>query len=132
MLPPRSGSISARLETGRHQMRVAFGREACATALLAVLFTIQLLGPAGSEGLSTAPDGDGRSSSAQCGGSDDGCRRIRGHIPAAPVSGGVETIGGRPTGPGTPPPFLTGLGAAGQAAADAVNRGFFFLQASHD
>jgi hypothetical protein len=100
--------------------------------MLAALFTFGLLGPARSAGLSSDLDGDGRPSSAQCGGSDDGCKRIRGHIPAAPVSGGMETIGGRPVSPGSPPPLLAGFGAAGQAAADAVNRGFFLLQASHN
>ncbi len=60
---------------------------------------------------------------------DESCARIRGHIPAASEVAGVETIGGRPAtlGPPPPPPFVAGLGAAGQAAADALNR-LFFLQ----
>ena len=68
----------------------------------------------------------------QCGQSDEGCTRIRGHIPAASERAGVETIGSRSASFGPPPaPFMSGLGAAGQAAADAVNR-LFFLQVSHD
>ena len=69
--------------------------------------------------------------SQQCG-AHETCARIRGHIPAASEVAGVETIGGRPATLGPPlAPFVADLGAAGQAADDALNR-LFFLQVSHD
>ena len=102
-------------------------------ASLAVLLTIGLIGRAVAAGLSPAADGMARSPPSQCSESDGGCGRIRGHIPAASDSAGVETIGHGPASLGTPlAPFASGLGAAGQAAADAVSRGLFFLQVSHD
>jgi hypothetical protein len=103
------------------------------SASLSVILTIGLIGPAEAAGLSPATDGLARSPAPQCGESDGGCGRIRGHIPAASNSAGVETIGGGPASLGmAPPPFVSGLGAAGQAAADAINRGLFLLQVSHD
>jgi hypothetical protein len=99
------------------------------TAPLALFLTIFLTVAAHAGGLPRAT-GDATTVS-QCGQSDEGCTRIRGHIPAASERAGIETIG-RAASFGPPPaPFMSGLGAAGQAAADAVNR-LFFLQVSHD
>ncbi len=111
-------------------MRRTFERSARgAVAPLAVLLTICLNGPAEAGGLAPS-DGATSPPAPQCG-ADESCARIRGHIPAASERAGVETIGGRPATLGPPPPFVAGLGAAGQAAADALNR-LFFLQVSHD
>ena len=102
-----------------------------ASAPLAVLLTIWLIGSAGAAGLS--PETDGVTRAPQCGAAAEGCARIRGHIPATAERAGVETFGVRPAGFGRPPaPFVSGLGAVGQAAADALSRSLFFLQASHD
>jgi hypothetical protein len=102
-----------------------------AIAPLAVLVTISVIGPAGAAGLPPATDGVTRA--PQCSEAAEGCARIRGHIPATSERAGVETLGGRPAGFGPPSaPFVSGFSAAGQAAADAVSRGLFFLQVSHD
>ncbi len=102
-----------------------------AVAPLAVFLAIWLIGPAGAAGL--PPATDGATHATQCGDAPEGCARIRGHIPATSEGSGVETLGGRPAGFGPPPaPFVSGLGAAGQAAADAVSHGLFFLEVSHD
>ena len=101
-----------------------------ATASRTLFLTIFLTAAAHAGGL---PRSTGDTTAvSQCGQSDEGCTRIRGHIPAASERAGVETIGSRSASFGPPPaPFMSGLGAAGQAAADAVNR-LFFLQVSHD
>jgi hypothetical protein len=100
-----------------------------ATAPLAVLLTICLTAAAQAGGLPASTE---NATASGCAESDQGCTRIRGHIPAASERSGVETIGSRPASFGPPSaPFVSGLGAAGQAAAEAVNR-LFFLQVSHD
>jgi len=101
-------------------------------APLAFLFAIAVIGPAGAAGLSGSTEGATRAYAAQCGEAGEGCARIRGHIPAGSDFAAGDTIGGRSASFMSPPPFVTGLGAVGQAAADAVNRGLFFLQVSHD
>jgi hypothetical protein len=113
-------------------MRRTFERSAMgAGAPLAVLLTICLIGSAEAGGLGPSSDGT-RPPASQCGRFDEGCARIRGHIPAASERAGVETFGGRPANLGPPlAPFVAGLGDAGQAAADAINR-LFFLQVRHD
>ncbi len=133
MLPPRCGSIPANLETGRLEMQRSFEHPAGRAGVsLAVFISFGLIGPAAAASLAPATDEASRSSAAQCDDANGGCGRIRGHIPAAPVTGGVETTG-RPPSIGTPPaPFVSGLGSFGQAAADAVSHGLFFLQVSHD
>jgi hypothetical protein len=116
---------------GRLAMRRTFERSATgAGAPLAVLLTICLIGPVEAGGLASSTEGATALPVSRCG-PGEGCPRIRGHIPAASEIAGVDTIGGRPATLGPPPPFLAGLGAAGQAADDALNR-LFFLQASHD
>lgn len=117
---------------GTRRLETRFERSAKdAVAPLAVLAALWLIGPAGAAGLPPATDGFTRA--AQCGDAPEGCARIRGHIPATSERSGVETLGGRPAGFGPPPPpLLSGLGAAGQAAADAVSHGLFFLEVSHD
>ncbi len=102
-----------------------------AVARLPVLLTVFMIGPTEAGGLARSTDG--ATPEAQCGDAEQGCVRIRGHIPAASELAGVETLGGRPAAFGPPlAPFVAGLDAAGQAAADALSRGLFFLQASHD
>jgi hypothetical protein len=114
-------------------MRRTFERSAMgAGAPLAVLLTICLIGSAEAGGPGPSSDGVTRPPASQCGGFDEGCARIRGHIPAASERAGIETIGGRPANLGPPlAPFLADLGDAGQAAASAINR-LFFLQVRHD
>jgi hypothetical protein len=100
-----------------------------ATAPLAIFLTICLTTAAQAGGLPFSAED---ATVPQCGQSEEGCTRIRGHVPAASERSGVETIGSRSASFGPPPPpFVSGLGAAGQAAADALNR-LFFLQVSHD
>jgi len=100
-------------------------------APLAVLLTICLIGPAEAGGFASSTDGATGLPVPQCG-ANETCARIRGHIPAASERSGFETIGGRPPPLGSPlAPFVAGLGAASQAADDALNR-LFFLQVSHD
>ncbi len=102
-------------------------------ASLVGLLAVGLIGPAQAAGLSPGTDGATRAPAAQCDDAGEGCARIRGHIPATSDIAGSETISGRPQTFGPPPsPFVSGLGAAGRAAADAVSRGLFFLQVSHD
>jgi len=115
-------------------MRGKFERPAGgAVVLSAVLLILCLIAPAEAGGLVSSVDGATRPPASQCGEAHEGCTRIRGHIPAASERAGVETVGGRPASLGPPlAPFMTGIDAAGQAAADAVSRGFFFLQVSHD
>jgi hypothetical protein len=110
-------------------MRRTFERSTGAGPPLAVLLTICLIGPAEAGGLASSTEGATGLPVSQCG-AGEGCPRIRGHIPAASEIAGVDTIG-RPATLGPPPPFVDSLGAAGQAADDALNR-LFFLQASHD
>jgi hypothetical protein len=104
-------------------------RGACAS--LAVLLTVGLIGPAQAAGLSPGTY-DPRAPAAQCGDADEGCARIRGHIPATSDFAGGETIGVGPPSFGPAAPLVSGLGAAGRAAADALNRGLFLLQVNHD
>ncbi len=106
-------------------MRRRFEQSAMgAVGSLAVLLAICLIGPAEAGGFAPS-DGTAHSPGAECGEPDAGCARIRGHIPAASEFSGIETIGGRPAIFGGPPgPFVAGLGVFGQAAADAVSRGF--------
>ena len=101
-------------------------------APLLLLFAIGLIGPAEAAGLTPSTHSATRASAAQCGEDGERCARIRGHIPAASDFAGGDTIGGRPATFGPPPPFVSGLNAVGQAAAESVNRGLFFLQVSHD
>lgn len=96
-----------------------------AAAPLAVVLTISMIGPA------QAGDAMGLPAS-RCSAGED-CPRIRGHIRAASERAGVETIGGRAATFRPPPsPFVAAIGAAGQAAADTLNRLFFLQQVSHD
>jgi len=79
-----------------------------------------------------SPPAEGDPSPSQCGAANPGCVRIRGYIAAGSENSGA-TIVARPKpllGPPAPP-FVNGLNSAGRAAAEAVNRGLFFLQASH-
>lgn len=102
-------------------------------ASLAVLLAIGLTGQVEAAGLSPATDGMTRSPASLCGESDNGCERIRGHVPAASDSAGMETIGAGPASPGAPlAPLMSDLGAAGKAAADTISRGLFLLQVSHE
>lgn len=102
-------------------------------APLAVLLAVGLIGQAEAAGLRPAPDGAADSAVSQCDAPDGGCGRIRGHIPAASDIAGVDTIGGGPARGGAPlAPFVSDLGAAGQAAANSLNRGLLLLQVSHD
>ena len=105
-------------------MRRKFERSAVAP--LAVLLTVSLIGPTKAGDLTPSPDGATSLRAAPCGDAKQGCARIRGHIPAASELAGVDTIGGRQAAFG-PPPFDVG----GQAA-DALGRGLFFLQTSHE
>jgi len=89
--------------------------EGSAVAPLAVLLTVSLIGPAKAGDLTPSPCGDVKQS----------CARIRGHIPAASDFAGADTIGGRAAA-------FAPFDAAGQAAADALGRGLFLLQASHE
>jgi len=92
---------------------------------------ISVISAADAGGPASSTDGAKGLPVPQCG-ANETCARIRGHIPAASEVAGVETIGGRPATLGPPPPpFVAGLGAAGQAVDDALNR-LFFLQVSHD
>jgi hypothetical protein len=113
-------------------MRQTFEQSARgAVAPLAVLVTICLIGPTEAGGPASSTDGATGLPVPQCG-ANQTCARIRGHIPAASEGSGLETIGGHPATLGPPlAPFVAGLGAAGQAADDALNH-LFFLQASHD
>lgn len=114
-------------------MRGKFERSAGgAAALLAALLTICLIAPAEAGGSAPSAERGARSSNAPCSQTAEGCTRIRGHIPAASERAGVETMGDRSASFGSAQaPFVSGLDAAGQAAADVVNR-LFFLQVSHD
>ena len=97
---------------------------------LAALLAFSPTGSAAAGGFSPPTESD--PSPQQCGAADQGCVRIRGYIAAGSESSGA-TIVARPKpllGPPAPP-FISGLDSAGRAAADAVNRGLFFLQASH-
>ena len=118
------------MQTGRLAILGHFEQSAWgATAPLALLLTICLTAAAQAGGLPLSTED---ATVSQCGQSDEGCTRIRGHVPAASERSGVETIGSRSVSFGpSPAPFVSGLGAAGQAAADALNR-LFFLQVSHD
>ena len=116
-------------------MRGRFGRSILGAAPpLAALLAACLIGQASAGGLSPSPDEDSGARQAQCrGGAAEGCARIRGYIAAGSDVSAAETVGGRPAPFGPPsPPFMSSVDAAGRAAADAINRGLFFLQASHD
>lgn len=93
---------------------------------MAALLMGGLIDPAGAGGLSPTPDQDS-GARPQCGGG--ACPRIKGYVAAGPD---VSAGDGRPAPFGPPALLMKGVGAAGQAAADAINRGFFLLQASHD
>jgi hypothetical protein len=93
--------------------------EGSAVAPLAFLLTVLLIGPAKAGELAPSPP------AAPCGNAKQNCARIRGHIPAASDFAGVDTIGGHPAA-------FAPFDAAGQAAADALGRGLFLFQASHD
>src|SRR5438270_3794543 len=109
-------------------MREKFQPSAGTALPATVLLTICLIGPAEAGGLAPSAEDRTRPLASQCGETYDGCTRIRGHVPAASVRAGVETIGDRPATLAAPPaPFVVGLGAVGQAAADALNR--LFLEA---
>ncbi len=110
-----------------------FGRSILgAVAPLAALLTACVIDPAGAGGLAPSRDQDAGARSAPCGGAaGEGCPRIRGYIAAGSDFAAGDRIGGRPA-PFGPPPFVRSVGDAGQAAADAINRGLFFLQVSHD
>jgi hypothetical protein len=98
--------------------------EGSAVAPLAVLLTVSLVGPTKGGDLTSSAGATFRPA-APCGDVNRSCARIRGHVPAAAEFAGVETIGGRPA------PFSP-FDAVGQAAADALGRSLFLLQASHE
>ena len=97
---------------------------------LAALLALSPTGSATAGGISPPPEGD--PSPSQCGAADQGCVRIRGYIAAGSEATGATTVVRPKPLLGPPaPPFIRGLDSAGRAAADAVSRGLFFLQASH-
>jgi hypothetical protein len=91
------------------------------TALAALL-----LASAASAGDGVTQGRDAGLGVAQCGEGGPTCTRIRGYIAA-----GGDRTSARPApfGPQLPPLFA-GFGAAGQAAANAINQGLFLLPAS--
>ncbi len=116
-------------------MRRRFERSmAGAVAPLAALLTASLVNPAGAGGLAPSPDPDAGARPTQCdGAAGQGCAHISGYIAAGSDFAAGKRIGGRPALFAPPaPPLVTAIGAAGHAAADAINRGLFLLQASHD
>ena len=66
-----------------------------------------------------------------CGGAGETCAHISGYIKA-----GSESFARAPDSKGSrliaPPSLLAGIGAAGQATADALNRGISFFEVRHD
>jgi hypothetical protein len=97
---------------------------------LAALLVFSPIGSASAGGLSPSAEGD--ASPSQCGAADRGCVRIRGYIAAGAESSGATTVvRPKPLLVLPKPPFVSALDSAGRAAADAINRGLFFLQASH-
>ena len=72
-----------------------------------------------------AQDAGDAARATPCGAPGETCARIRGYIRA-----GSDFTAPRDRSAAAPPPLLAGIGAAGQAAADALNRGFGFLRVS--
>ena len=69
---------------------------------------------------------DGGVHEPSCGAPGEACAHISGYIKAGSESSARETRG-QPT-----PSLLAGVGALGHATADALSRGIFFLDVSHD
>ena len=92
------------------------------TALLAAL--VVTAAKAGDGG---APENlDSSIHEQRCGIPGGACARIRGYVKAGSDSSARDPGGNRT------PPLLAGVGALGQATADALSRGIFFLEVSHD
>jgi hypothetical protein len=113
-------------------MRQKFERSSIgATALLTAFLTV-LIGTEAKAGDIVAPhDLDNGIHRQNCGADGETCAHISGYIKA-----GSESFARDPDSQRsrliTPPSLLAGIGAAGQATADALNRGISFFEVRHD
>jgi len=103
----------------------------CAIALLTALLAA-LIASQAKAGDGVAPQNlDSGAHEQKCGAPGETCAHISGYIKAGSDSFARDPDGQRPARTATPP-FLAGIGAIGHATADALNRGIFFLEVSHD
>ena len=74
-------------------------------------------------------DSDNSPRAPACGSPGETCARISGYVKAGSDAYGPVD---RQPAPLARTPLLAGVGALGQATADALNRGLFLLEVSHD
>jgi hypothetical protein len=97
-----------------------------AMAPLLALLTALIANAAQAGDAAFAQDQGGGARASACGAPGETCARIRGYIKAG------SDFTAPPAGHTAAPPLLAGIGAAGQAAADALNRGIFLLKVGGD